>query len=371
MKTQISFDNLEKAAHQKLENTIHELANRHIERYLSKFPSDTVALQVHLDKSRHHNYYRVGAQLAVPGGNLTGRQEGYDLMAAVRKSFDELERELLRHVSHLRQDDAWRRKERRDELRQLKRAIGAEAESEPAPFGDLVRALLPQLQRFVRREVAALRARGDLNPGYPTPQDIVDEVLVRAYQRLGQRPQDLDPLHWLYQLTHEVLNDEARKSWKEAGRFVSTESKPPQPRDYTLDEHDRSVFEFWQPDEMLKIEDVVPVTAETPEQQVGEQELRKYFHEVLARMPNTWRRAIWLTQAEGIPVPRVARMMGASEAEVKRWIQQGDEYLRARLSEAGYKPADEGKLPAWFVTTPATATPELAEALDDVTKGAK
>jgi hypothetical protein len=88
-------------------------------------------------------------------------------------------------------------------------------------------------------------------------------------------------------------------------------------------------------------------------------------------MPNNWRRAIWLTQAEGIPVAKVARMMGSNVEEVKRWIHQGDEYLRARLREAGYRPAEDGKLPAYFVPTPATATPEMAEALDDVTKGAK
>jgi hypothetical protein len=42
-----------------------------------------------------------------------------------------------------------------------------------------------------------------------------------------------------------------------------------------------------------------------------------------------------------------------------------------RLREAGYRPVDEGKLPAYFMPTPATATPELAQALDAVTKGAK
>jgi hypothetical protein len=56
---------------------------------------------------------------------------------------------------------------------------------------------------------------------------------------------------------------------------------------------------------------------------------------------------------------------------VKRWIEQGDEYLRAQLREAGYRPAEEDKLPAYFVPTPAAATAELAQALDDVTKGAK
>jgi ribosomal subunit interface protein len=371
MKTQISFHNLEKTSHEGLENAIHELARHHVERYLSRFPPDMGALHVHLEKSRHRNYYRVSAQLVVPGATLAGRQEGYDLMAALRKSFDELERELLRHISRLRQDDTWRRKERREELRRLKRAIDATPDTVAGAFGELVRELLPSLQHFVNREVSALRARGDFTPGYPTPQDIVDEVLVRAYQRLGERPKDLDALHWLYQLTHEVLKDEVGKSWKEVGRFRSTGSRPPQLRDYTLDEQDQGVFEFWQPDEMLKMEDVVPVTAQTPEEQVGDEELRKYFHDALAGMPNDWRRAMWLTQAEGIPVAKVARMMGAGEEAVKRWIQQGDEYLRARLREAGYQPAEEGKLPAYFVPTPATATPELAQALDDVTKGAK
>jgi RNA polymerase sigma factor (sigma-70 family) len=371
MKTQISFHNLDTAAHDGLENTIHELARRHIERYLSRFPSDAVALQVHLEKSRHRNYYRVSTQLVVPGGTLTGRQEGYELMTALRKSIDELERELLRHISRLRQDDAWRRKERREELRRLKKAIDAKPDTGAEAFGDLVRALLPKLQHFVQREVSALRARGDLNLRYPTPQEIVDEVLARAYQRLGERPKDLDPLHWLYQLTHEVLNDEVRQYRREGGRFVSTESAPPPPRDYTIDEQDQGVFEFWQPDEMLKLEDVVPVTEATPETKLEDEELRKYFHDALARMPNNWRRAIWLTQAEGIPVAKVARMMGASEEEVKRWIQQGDEYLRAQLREAGYQPAEEGKLPAYFVPTQASATPELAAALDEVTRGAR
>lgn len=371
MKTQISFHNLEKASHEGLENTIHELARRHIERYLSRFPADTAELQVRLEKSRHRNYYQVGVQLIVPNGTLTGRQEGYDLKAALRKAFDEIERELLRHISRMRGDDAWRRRERREELRRLKTAVSTKPDTGADAFGDQVRALLPQLQHFVQREISALRARGDLNPGYPTPQDVIDELLARAYERLDKRPPDLELLHWLYQLTHEVLTDEVRKSWREVARFSSLEAKAPVPRDYTVDEQDQGVREFWQPDEMLKMIDVVPVSEATPEEIVGDEELRRYLHDALAKMPNKWRRALWLTQAEGIPATKVARMMGASEEEVKRWVHQADEYLRAQLAEAGYKPAEEGTLPAYFVPMPANATPELAQALDEVTKGAK
>jgi RNA polymerase sigma factor (sigma-70 family) len=358
MKTQISFDNIEKASQPGLEGSILVMARRHVERYLSGFPQDSVELLVHAEKSRHRDYFRVSAKLVLPVATLTAHKESHDVLDALNHMFDELERELLRHIALLRQEEAWHRHEQRDELRQLKKALGAEPSTAVEAFGKLMRDLLPQLQQFVRREMAALRARGDINPGYPTPQDMADEVLARAFQRLAQRPADLDPLQWLYQITHEVLNEEARKSPKE------------RPRDYTLEEQDEGVYRTWRPDEMLlKPRDAAPATAETPEAKLEEQDVRKYFHDVLANMPNNWRRAIWLIQAEGIPAAKVARMMGAGEEEVKRWIQLGDEYLRAQLRDAGYEVPAAGQQAGWFEPAPATES-GLLEALDDVMRDA-
>ena len=60
--------------------------------------------------------------------------------------------------------------------------------------------------------------------------------------------------------------------------------------------------------------------------------------------------------------------MHAGEEKVKRWIRQADDYSRAKLENRGYKPADVGKRPAYFVPTQATAAPELAESLDRSSK---
>jgi RNA polymerase sigma factor (sigma-70 family) len=358
MKTQISFDNIEKASQPGLEGSVLVMARRHVERYLSGFLQDSVELLVHAEKSRHRDYFRVSAKLVLPVATLRAHKESHDVLDALNHIFDQLERDLLRHITLLRQEEAWRRHERRVELQQLKKAIVTQPATAVEAFGKVVRDLLPQLQQFVRREMAALRARGDLNPGYPTPQDIADEVLARAFQRLAQRPPDLDPLQWLYQITHEVLNEEARNSPKE------------RPRDYTLEEQDEGVYRTWRPDEMqLKPRDAAPATDETPEAKLEEQDVRKYFHNALANMPNNWRRAIWLTQAEGIPVAKVARMTGAGEEEVKRWIQLGDEYLRAQLRDAGYEVPPAGQPAGWFEPTPATES-GLLEALDDVMREA-
>jgi ribosomal subunit interface protein len=370
MKTQISYHNIQPASHQSLEQAINELAQRRVARYLARrIDPDTIELHAHLEKSGHRDYYQVSLQLSVPDATLTSRDEDWDLMVALRKAFDELEREVLRYKGRVKHEAAWRRKERGEVWPRLKKAVDAQPLSAEA-FSGLVNVLLPKLKRYVKREVSALRARGDLDPGYPMPQDIVDEVFARAYRRLAQRPPNLEPLHWLYQITHEVLNDEVRQRPREIARFVSTEAKPVVPRDYSIAEVDQGVYEFWQPEEMLKIEDVTPVSAQTPEEQVSEEEMRKYFHAALASMPANWRRAIWLTQAEGVPSAKVAEMLHTSEETVKRWIQQADDYLRARLEEGGHKPAEEGKLPSYFVPTPANATPELTETLERVTNTA-
>jgi RNA polymerase sigma factor (sigma-70 family) len=368
MKTQINFRNIQPASHHSLEQTVNELAQRRVERYLARrLDPDTIELHVHLEKSEHRDYYQVSLQLFVPDATLTSREEDWDLNVALRKAFDELEREVLKYTGRLKHDAVWRRKELGEVWPRLNKAVAAQPLGAEA-FNGLAQALLPKLKRHVRRELSALRARGDLDPDYPTPQDIIDEVVARAYQRLDQKPPNLEPLHWLYQITHEVLNDEVRQGRREIARFVSTEAKPVLPRDYSVDEVDQGVREVWQPDEMLKIEDVTPVSDQTPEAELSEEEMRNYFHDALATMPANWRRAVWLTQAEGIPVAAVAAMLHASEAQVKRWIQQADEYLRARLDEAGYKPAEEGKLPSYFVPVPAAATPELAETLGRVTR---
>jgi ribosome-associated translation inhibitor RaiA len=268
MNTQISFQNIETASRPGLEASILVMVKRHVERYLARVtPTTPAELQVNVAKSRHRDYYRISIKLVLSGITLAVREEGQHLLDTVGKAFDELERELLRHIARVRQEEAWHR--------------------------------------------------------------------------------------------HEVLNHEARRSPRE------------RPRDFTLEEQDQGVYQLWRPEEMLRMKDVAPVSEATPETSLEEQDVRAYFHDVLAKMPNNWRRAIWLTQAEGIPVAEVAQMMGTSETEIKRWVQLGDDYLRARLREAGYELAPPGKPGGgWFEPTPAVQT-GLLDALDDVMQGVK
>jgi hypothetical protein len=46
----------------------------------------------------------------------------------------------------------------------------------------------PSLYRFVIRQLATHEAAGDLRPGELTPEEIVDETVVRAYRANGGKP---------------------------------------------------------------------------------------------------------------------------------------------------------------------------------------
>ena len=256
-------------------------------------------------------------------------------------------------------------------LRRLESAIGNSPGAQSEAYGNLVRPLLPKLERFVKQEFSYLRDRGDLTADYPTAQDVIDEVLARAYQKLDQLPRQTEPLHWLYRIAHEVLAEVVKRRQAEDERFVSLDAKPPETPDETIDERDEARYEYWQPDDMLKLEDVVPISDATPETTASEDEMRRHLRAALAHLPSTWRRAVWLTQAEGMPLGAVAATLGASEEDTRRWIQHADAFLRARLGEVDLRPVEPGQIPAYFAPLPAASTPELAQVFDQITGNGK
>src|SRR5579859_4415531 len=221
MKTAISYRNVAKLSRPELENLVGRLTEGRLRPHLSHLPTGLVRLQATLERSRRRSLYRVRLQLVLPGATLACGNDSPELAMAIELSFAELERQLERHVAHLRHEDAWRRKERRPGLRQLKGALAEQTDAGSAWFGEVVRPLLASLRRFVQRELAYLQARGDLAPGDPLVDEIVDEALARACERLAERPRRLEPLQLLYQIALEVLAGEVTRRQNEEGRCIS------------------------------------------------------------------------------------------------------------------------------------------------------
>ncbi|RMG52768.1 MAG: hypothetical protein D6717_11625 [Gammaproteobacteria bacterium] len=332
------FKNIPEESHARIEQLVRMGFEKHVAPRLRDFRDDLARLYASIERNRHHeNLYRVKLRLELPRKVLVAREDEYGLEPAIDAALEELLRQVDRHIHRLRQDDQWRRKGRRRELRRLKEHLGGLPGEERVDFIREFTRYAPRLERVIRRELGYLRAEGHLGPDWPTVQDVLDETLVRAQHNLPDRPAGMDAWHWLLSRMMQVLEEEMRR-WQEARGSLSMERAP---REDAMDEAEdmveEEIMEFYQPDAALHIEDMVPdeETAD-PEALLEHRERAHLLFRLLAHLPVAWRRAVELVQIEGLSPAEVAALMGVSEADVLEWLKTADLFLRAKLADAGF-----------------------------------
>jgi RNA polymerase sigma factor (sigma-70 family) len=180
---------------------------------------------------------------------------------------------------------------------------------------------LKELYRFVRHQLAYSESVGDLIPGELSLEEVVDEVLLRAYREFVKNPTKREMRAWLLQLARKQLAAAVRRSRAERNLTVHIEEDipetPPTEEVSTLGDE---ILDFYQPDEDLKLKDIFPdVDVSTPEDFVAaKEELLRCVNAALAGMPNEWRRALRLRHAGGLTDEELAEALQKAAPEVER-----------------------------------------------------
>jgi RNA polymerase sigma factor (sigma-70 family) len=203
-------------------------------------------------------------------------------------------------------------------------------------FFAVVSQQLKRLHRFVRHQLAYHEAAGDLLPGEITPEEVADAVLIRAYLEFVRNPPSKTVRSWLIGLAREHLRTEARRS-RERRRTISTEEDVPEtpPTEWVSTLGDE-ILDFYEPDEDLRLEDVLPdLKVPTPEQVAEAKELRMCVNAALAGLPGEWRRALLLHHVEGLEGEELAEALRRPAPEIQRTLEHARQYLRQRLVESG------------------------------------
>jgi len=142
---------------------------------------------------------------------------------------------------------------------------------------------------------------------------------------------------WLMELAQERLVSEMKLSKAARERTVHIEEDIPE----TAPEEEVStlgdeILDFYQPDEDLKLEDIIPdMKFQTPEQITETKELRRCVNAAPAGLPREWRQALWLRHGEGPTGTKLAKAIGRPEPEIDRILESTLQYLRQRLVELG------------------------------------
>jgi RNA polymerase sigma factor (sigma-70 family) len=300
-----------------------------LEKLLKPFRPELRELRLTVYRHEQPTRWEVRGALHLPTGTLAAEQTEADYQSALDRLADVLVTEIKRHKERLRRDYTFRRKDRRrEELLaagpMLERDVN---QGRRQAFFDLLRPMLRSLREHARRELHILELEDVLPKGEVTPDDLVDEVLTRAWQQFTARPAHRPLDLWLIDLLHATV-----EQWRQQPPPLALAGQAKE-----QDEQDKESDEWWaellEETEPLAVEELVP-SGEGNEawERLETEEQRQQLLQLLAELPPSKRQAFELYALEGFEAAEIAMVQDRPEAEVKADIEAVRQFLRERLS---------------------------------------
>jgi len=198
---------------------------------------------------------------------------------------------------------------------------------------------LSELSEYVSHTLAATQAAGELTPDSLTTEDVVDDVILRAYREFARKPAGHQLGDRLRRLAKERIRSEIRRRRWERVHLIHIEQDVPEisPAEEAAQLGDE-LLHFYQAHEDLTVEDVVQdpgpaVPGDDPDDE--QRALRRCVDVALAELPRLWRRMLVLQHVRRLTNARIARVLHLPEAEVSRTAVHALAFLRQRLLESG------------------------------------
>ena len=331
-----AFRNLDRHGQQRAPEVIEEEV-RQLEPHLVRFRENLVRLEVVASQTRGKTRIKVSLRLQLPSGVIAAQEEGFEIEPVLRKAFADLRRQVDRHVARLKHEPEYKRPARR-------RRIGAPlppardaAEAERRQlFFDLIEDHLDTVYDTVRRELTYLECSGSVPQGYLAVRDIVDATILNGLDRFERRPTEFSVRDWLTQLAFETIEAEAQAARRAVPEDAAPIDVAPEVLAGEPTESDEEMFEFYQPDDVLLLEELIADDDGTdPETEANRHEIGMALHRAIADLSPAERRVLYRLHLDDATVAETADLLGLSEAEVKEIAEKAGETLRAKLVEAG------------------------------------
>lgn len=343
MHLKLMYDGVGAADHGAIQDALKQWAREHLEPLLEGIGLQQGELSAGVARrAGGDNAYVVRLRMHLPRKRIVVASAGdADANRALHQAQDRLRRQVERHIERLRHQSAYKRRARRLRLRELKRRA-AELPVDVLQQADTgIEPLLPRLERVVRRELAYLRDSGDLSSDYPSVQDVIDEAVagVKADWRNVASGEGL--LQRLLNEAFRAMDREAEAS-RRYGETVSLEAAPPDDADDQAEAMIEEEFqEYYQPDEALRLSDVLPDTAARVPESMLDDTQQAFILETMRGLPALWRRALMLRELERLEESDIGAILEVDLAQVEAWLTRARAFLLAHLRQAGFAVNDE------------------------------
>jgi RNA polymerase sigma factor (sigma-70 family) len=190
--------------------------------------------------------------------------------------------------------------------------IARHLQGEPRAFEELVQAYGATVYGYLAR--AGVR------------REAADDLFQETFLRVHTAAARYDPAHpfrvWLYTIAHNLVRSHHRK------------------------QRVRRVFLGWlsrksRQDPHAEFQDLDPADpAPGPDEEIQARSRAAWLEQALAKLPDGSRRALLLTQTEGLSLEDAAKVLAVPVATVKTWVRRG----RMQLAEALARSEKENQL---------------------------
>ncbi len=298
-----------------------------IERLLENFNEDLFFLRINYDQIKKRKRYNIRLMLQVVGRYLRVKKDGPDLTAVTNEAFDALIREIKKFKEFLRNEPEFRRKIRPTYKEKINKAQLKEEVQEA--FEQYVEQIMSRLYSFALKEIRNRVYQGQLKPGDIQVKDVLDEAIVQVSESIKDVTEfkEKEVRKELYRHIIRIINQWTQERRRQLS--VLDKTIPPE-------EIDTELYEFYQPDDIVHVEDIIPDTIETPEEELEDEEMQKAIDQVISMMPDKWRQAFRLIELEGFSVEEVAMIQDRTPEEVKKTLEMARAFLAEKIEDLGF-----------------------------------
>jgi RNA polymerase sigma factor (sigma-70 family) len=309
-----------------------------LQKLLVHYPTDLQEMRLtvsHHQPDALRSRYEVRGVIQLPTGTLVAEAEDDNPQVALDRVADKLVTEIRKHREQVRHDYVFNRKTRnRADLSAAGPLL--QRDKEHGRREDFFRLLRPQLRflrDYARREIRSLEQDGLLHRGEVTVDDLLDEVVARAWERLSDRPRHVSLDLWLTNLLEEILEEWIKQ---EPRKHASLEEKAGETGQDQVDEQ-----EWWTEllgaEETVTVGDLIPDVEETDAwDQLGAEEQRDGLLSLMRELPPAQRQAFVLYALEDYNSAEIAMLQDRPESQVKADIEAARKTLRECLLAGGY-----------------------------------
>ncbi|WP_456403878.1 HPF/RaiA family ribosome-associated protein [Thiolapillus sp.] len=331
MNIRFSYRKIDKNEKKTLRETVGEAAAA-LEEILGSFDTDATELEGLVERHSNRTLYRARLKLHLPGKTLVALEEADAGNAAIQQAFSELRRQVERFKHLTTNDYLWKRPRRRVELRS--KLVGNDDDREQRKgYVELVQPHLPELYHFIRRELAYRQSLGDLSPADIRADEVLDAVVARGFDTFSNRPRRLEILPWLTGMALSILQEEV-EAHRIRERRVSMEAFAPTDAMDISDDEDTRMYEFYQPDEVIRMEDIIPdPESDDPEQVEAMRERSLLVHGILSLLPPVWRQALVLMDVHGMQESELAEILEQTPEQLQKLRSCAEAFMRDWLSQ--------------------------------------